>query len=178
LAEYKPDWKIVYRPHPFFTEKKEESVISFRQGIPNLELDNFSDSDSFYGLEALQHIEQMIKGSEFVIGSHSTMLVEALHYGKFVVALSWTESKIFLDGDAWAGYDHMLQIRGNPGVFEARSPDQVQAQFSLALSARSKGNLSGKNLVPEILPSFNEPYGVRLEKFLKPEFNPAITELR
>jgi hypothetical protein len=167
LLEQLPKTRILVRPHPFYTVGGgNQAFISSLGNLKNVDLELLTSQDDFYSLNTLVTIEKNLRRSRFVVGSHSTMLVEALYYGKRVIALSSSDSEIFKDGDAWGGYCHMLQIRGNPGVLEIKSLNELQ--FALGQTIESTKNQKGEsNFVPKILPNFAIKYPERLLRALE-----------
>ena len=169
---------LVYRPHPAYLNRgiieKIKSEITLFQ---NIKLDSEFQSDynnlDWYESDSLLHIKRLILDSKFVIGAHSTSLVESLYYGKSVIAFSASDNPIFRNEDAWQGYSHMLQIRGIERVFEARSIDefkerikQLVTECDSSLGEAKSYNYSDSNLVPHILPTFESTYAERLREFL------------
>jgi hypothetical protein len=169
---------LIYRPHPAYINGNTiEEIKSEVSVFQNIEIDsefmsNY-DSRDWYKSDSLLQIQSLIRGSKFVIGAHSTSLVEALYFGKAVIAYSESKNPIFRNGDAWEGYSHMLQIRGNKGVFEAKSilefMDKIE-YFAIKCKSQSvENNLdreSQENFVPEILPNFESRYSDRLSDFI------------
>ena len=52
---------------------------------------------------------------------HSTVIVEALYFGKKVVAYSTAEHGIFMGQNLWDMYTHLHQIRSFNNLHETRS---------------------------------------------------------
>jgi hypothetical protein len=49
--------------------------------------------------------------SEFIIATHSTVIVEALYFGKRVIAFSGAEHGVFSNQNIWDMYTHLKQIK-------------------------------------------------------------------
>lgn len=178
LSEIVPELTLIYRPHPAqlhgdaIEKIKGETFVFQNIDIDSEFMFNYDRRD-WYNSDSLMQMQRLILGSKFVIGAHSTSLVEALYFGKAVIAYSETKNPFFRNGDAWEGYSHMLQIRGNKGVFEAKSElEFIDKVKSLAIKCKSqavKNNLdreNQENLVPEILPNFESRYADRLINFI------------
>jgi hypothetical protein len=139
ISENSEGLTLVYRPHPAYLnrsiiEKIKSEITLFRNAKLDSEFQFDYDNLEWYESDSLLHIKRLILDSKFVIGAHSTSLVESLHYGKSVIAFSASDNPIFQNGDAWQGYSHMLQIRGIQGVFEARSIDEFKERIKQLVS--------------------------------------------
>ena len=172
LKPISPTMKIVYRPHPaYLTEGKINDIIEKITDYSNVLLDQSLlniKSRLWYSNESNVSLLELIKGCKFAIGAHSTSLVEALYFGKKVIAYSYSDNKYFANKDAWAAYSHMSQIRGNSGVIETKSYEDFKSEIAQLVQLKSGTNTMAqrRNFVPNIIPNFNRSYSDRLVEFL------------
>lgn len=178
LEEELPTMKLIYRPHPsYLNQEAVDTLISefvpFKNIILDVGLTSVIRGATWYSLDSLQQLQELLRNAKFIMGAHSTSLVEALYYGKTVIANSYSDLPIFRDGDAWGAYSHMLQIRGNTNVLESKSVDHFLSllrSFTKEVKELDRGHVDERkyvtNYVPRIIPSFESSYASRLKKFL------------
>jgi hypothetical protein len=107
--------KIVYRPHPFsIRNQKFQYLLQQLSHFSNIQVDSdiiLNESNAFYSETSLSHLAQMTLKSDFIIATHSTVIVEALYFGKRVIAFSGAEHGVFSNQNIWDMYTHLKQIK-------------------------------------------------------------------
>jgi hypothetical protein len=155
------DVKLMYRPHPWMLRGKSDYIDQRIANTPGVVMDPDilkKGEGSFYNLESLSHLEELVKGCEFLIAGHSTVIVEALYYGKKVLAFNASSHPLFSNEDSWSIYRHMQRISDNPGVFQCFSLNRTKQTMHLLLEQKNPG----VNYVPELIPNFAIDYNSRL----------------
>ena len=157
---------IIYRPHPWNLRGDFKDALSKLSDTPGLIVDQDiveNGSNAFYDQRSLFHLENLVKKCEFLIAGHSTVIVEALYYGKKVLALTGSTHSLFDTSDSWVIYRHMTRLRGNLGITECNQIPKI----SDALRDLVQSTVPSSNLVPNILPTFSTNYSTRVVTALK-----------
>jgi len=106
--------KIVYRPHPFSIRNQNfQYLLQQLSHFSNIQVDSdiiLNESNAFYSESSLSHLALMTLKSEFIVATHSTVIVEALYFGKRVIAFSGAEYGVFSTQNIWDMYTHLKQI--------------------------------------------------------------------
>ena len=162
--------KIVYRPHPWNLRNGFNEILSSIPSDQGIFIDPdiaSKGSEAFYEPDSLMHLETLVRNCEFVIAGHSTVIVEALYHGKKVLAFSGSSHPLFDEIDSWTIYRHMSRLRGNRGIFECKEI----CNLDHTLKELVRYTTNGENLVPDLLPTFNNTYSERiisnLDRFTK-----------
>jgi len=149
--------KLIYRPHPI-SEMNMEKIKELLKSKSNIQIDpSFRGdlSENFYQYETLRYLESLCKYARLVIAPQSTIIVESLSLGTPVISLNWADAhnrEHPLDE-----YTHLLELNGTIGYFAPQSFSELRHAISEAM------NLDFKyNLVPEILPTFDDNYSDRI----------------
>lgn len=155
------DTKLIYRPHPWMLRGKEGQQDFRLSSIDGIELDPDIQSkgeDSFYDLASLTYLEDLVKGAEFLIAGHSTVIVEALYYGKKVLAFNGSDHPLFSNHDSWSIYCHMQQVSQNPHLFRCADLASVDSVLLQLINDTSPS----MNYVPDLIPNFNNDFNTRV----------------
>lgn len=114
---------IIYRPHPFsIRNQRFRFLLQQLAHFANIQVDSdiiSNESNAFYSENSLNHLAQMILNSEMVVATHSTVIVEALYFGKKVVAFSKAEHGVFCNRNLWDMYTHLKQIKNFSNLTES-----------------------------------------------------------
>lgn len=159
---------LVYRPHPAFQERTSKQIISLAK-LNNIVIYNneeIKNKNFFYEKESLYSLIEQVMTCKFLIAAHSTVIVEALYFGKKVVAFSGTDSRLLKNMNGWDAYRHMHEIRGNQNVFESDNYDDFVRNLENVIELLGEKCLE-TNSVPEIIPNFSENYEVRIHNFIE-----------
>jgi hypothetical protein len=153
--------KIIYRPHPWMLRGSARDLDPRIKSHSGIELDPDIASkgeDSFYNFESLRHLEDLVRGCTFLIAGHSTVIVEALYFGKRVLAFTGSTHELFPGINSWKIYRHMERLSKNTSVYGCPSLELVGVSLNGILAA---GDVK-INLVPELIPEFDVNYENRL----------------
>lgn len=156
---------IIYRPHPWNLRGDFRQKLSKILSTPGIILDQDiaeNGPDSFYNRESLYHLENLVRNCSFLVAGHSTVIVEALYYGKKVLALTGSTHFLFNTTDSWIIYRHMSRLRGNPGITECNRISEICKALKVLLHS----TVSDQNLVPHILPNFESSYQARVTQLI------------
>jgi hypothetical protein len=170
LVEFNSKLQLVYRPHPFGLTSGIISQINEKiKEHKNISLafdstDNFAEH--FYTKKSFESLNQSIVNSVFVVGTHSTVLVEALLLGRQVIAYSMAEFGVLKGTSVWDNYAHLSRFRRNKNVIEVQSRQEFLNRI-----IHFEANPSSENLAPEIIQEDNFTYPERLLNALKLTFN-------
>ena len=148
---------IIYRPHPM-SRVNQNSIVDVIEKLERVELDSsFSGplESNFYKSEPLEELENLCRLATFIIAPLSSIIVEGLSLGTPVVSLNWTRNP---NADLpLSEYTHFLELREVRGFFPVTSWEELESQLTDVIACKGE-----KNLVPEILPSFNTRYADRV----------------
>lgn len=166
LARKDPKIHLIYRPHPFqLTSESIHEINKLVGDYKNISV-AFSPNDdtemNFYTSRSFENLNESILSAQFVIGTHSTVLVEALVLGREVIAYSLAESGVFSGVSVWDRYVHLSRLRANKSVRETTSRQEF-IQFVEQLIPAPQI----ENLAPEIIYEDNLRYWERLLKATK-----------
>ena len=149
--------RIIYRPHPL-SQVSQNSIFEFVEKLERVELDSsFSGplESNFYRSEPLEELENLCRLATFIVAPLSSIIVEGLSLGTPVVSLNWTSNP---GADLpLSEYTHFLELREVRGFFPVTSWEEFESQLTDVIACKGE-----KNLVPEILPSFNTRYADRV----------------
>ena len=152
---------INFRPHPHrLNESSLNELFEELSEYSNVKITfNSTDilSNQFYSNKSFESLQRSIRESLFVVGTHSTVLVEALALGREVVAYSHAEFGILQGTSVWNSYKHLGNLRSNPHVYEHESK-----MAFIDFIPRFRPNPSDSNLVPEIISVTNSDYSATL----------------
>lgn len=166
LSETNSNHRLVYRPHPYgLTPGRILRINELIKNHKNISLafdvtDNLAEN--FYTKKSFESLSQSIDNADFIIGTHSTVLVEALVHGRQVIAYSMAEFGVFRGSSVWDNYVHLSRLRLNGNVCEAHS----RREF-LDLVTQFIPNPRPENLAPEIIHEDELTYSERLLNALK-----------
>jgi hypothetical protein len=148
---------IIYRPHPM-SRVDQNSIADLIEKLERVELDSsFSGplESNFYKSEPLEELENLCRLATFIIAPLSSIIVEGLSLGTPVVSLNWTSNPT---ADLpLSEYTHFLELQDVHGFFPVTSWEELESQLTDVIACKGE-----KNLVPEILPSFNTRYADRV----------------
>jgi hypothetical protein len=153
--------KVIYRPHPWMLRGSEPRMDPRIYSHSGIELDPdiaTKGEASFYNLESLRHLEDLVRGCTFLIAGHSTVIVEALYFGKKVLAFTGSTHELFYGVDSWKIYRHMERLSKNESIYRCPSLELVQVTLDEILTTGDEKT----NLVPELIPEFEVNYETRL----------------
>jgi len=132
--------KVVYRPHPYTLRNHKMDYLRVQiSNFKNIEIDQDilnKINGVFYTEDSMRKLETSIIDAALVVGLHSTVIVEALYFGKKVVAYSTAEHGIFMGQNLWDMYTHLHQIRSFNNLYETRSRTDFFKQILLNIENR------------------------------------------
>lgn len=152
---------LVYRPHPYGLTPGE--ILRINEQIKNhknisLAFDATDNlAENFYTKKSFESLSQSIDNADLIIGTHSTVLVEALAHGRQVIAYSMAEFGVFHGSSVWDNYAHLSRLRLNRNVREAHT----RREF-LDLIIHFEPNPCPENLAPEIIYEDELTYSERI----------------
>jgi hypothetical protein len=166
----KYDLFLLYRPHPY--RHIDNNMIEELRKITNLSIDPSwfkHEKSNFYSFDSLNSLLNQCKFAAFVISGHSTVLVEALYLGKYVISYSGTNSPFFENGDLWQGYHHLQELSNNPNIDHCVSISDFSKILEIASEKVRKNQLplSTENTIQDIIPNFSDTYQERLINFIR-----------
>lgn len=166
----KYDLFLLFRPHPYC--EMNSHIIEQLRETPNLAIDPLwieSSKSDFYSFTSLNSLLNQCQNAAFVIAGHSTVIVEALYLGKYVVSFSGTNSPYFENGDLWNGYHHLQELRDIPSISNCITIDE----FFRTLNSTCKKIKDKKfqfplqNSIQNIIPNFQDTYQERLINIIR-----------
>lgn len=155
------DLKIIYRPHPWMLRGSVFQLDERLVGQSGIELDidiAQKGESSFYNLDSLGHLADLVSGCNFLIAGHSTVIVEALYSGKKVLAFTGSTHDLFLGVDSWSLYRHMERLKENKSVIRCNDFAKLDASMAEVITATDRR----RNLAPELIPQFDMDYEFRI----------------
>lgn len=166
----KYDLCLLYRPHPY--RDMNSHIIEQLRETPNLIIDPLwieSKKSDFYSFTSLNALLNQCKYATFVIAGHSTVIVEALYLGKYVVSFSGTNSPYFENGDLWHGYHHLQELRDIPSINNCVTIDDFFKTLNSTCEKvkNDKLWLPQENSIKSIIPNFPDSYQERLISIIR-----------
>ena len=149
--------KLIYRPHPI-SEINMHEIKNLLKTRSDIQIDpSFKDdlSENFYQQEALRYLESLCKHARLVIAPQSTIIVESLSLGTPVISLNWADN--YTHKSPLNDYTHLLELNGTIGYFAPQSFSELRQAIIDAMKLDFE-----YNLVPEILPTFDDNYSDRI----------------
>jgi len=159
--------RLVYRPHPWTLRFKDaRSKIQKDFFHSNILVDPdvlINESRIFYNREGLSYLEQLVINSKFVIAAHSTVIIESLYHGKNVAVITKLNHPLFKTNNSWKLYTHMRSLEHNDGLYSI----QEHSDWDKTIKLLEQGESMGLNLVPNVIPNFDNQYAIRLKNFIE-----------
>jgi len=149
--------ELIYRPHPM-SDMNMDKIKDLLKLKSNIQIDpSFRGdlSENFYQYKTLRYLESLCKYARLVIAPQSTIIVESLSLGTPVISLNWSDA--YNRERPLDEYTHLLELNGTIGYFAPQSYIELRHAIIEAMQLDFK-----YNLVPEILPAFDDNYSDRI----------------
>jgi hypothetical protein len=149
--------ELIYRPHPM-SEMNMDKIKELLKSKSNIQIDpSFRDdlTENFYQHETLRYLESLCKYARLVIAPQSTIIVESLSLGTPVISLNWADA--YNRERPLDEYTHLLELNSTIGYFAPQSFIELRHAIIEAMQLDFE-----YNLVPEILPTFDDNYSDRI----------------
>ena len=165
------DLRLVYRPHPWRQPRLREAPFvasDFRHVVLDPQLEGYEDR-STRKIPALDYYGPLLRHAEVVVAPLTTMLIEALIFGKPTVAIVYDDGVHFASPSrAFAAYEHFRGLEDIPSVRLCRERRDLSASFRDAWRARGAiDRAAADDAVRPFLHLDERPYAQRLSDLVQ-----------